>query len=233
MIRLAEPPVSSQYRRTSGVLPTRPLVLTNPTVKESNMADCADSVFPCDVNSGERWLPVPGYEGLYEVSDYGRVRSLDRIVVVRGRIDGQTSKRVKGRVLKPGLSAGRPVVNLRSDIDGRHAMVHHLVLEAFVGACPEGQECRHLNDNRQDNRLANLVWGTRRENMADRRRNGLRKRGVRGENNNASKLTNFDVQEIRRLRASGLSFEKVASRFGVSWQTVRRIVKGEAWGWLE
>lgn len=197
------------------------------------MADAADSAISHGMNSGERWLPVPGFEGLYEVSDFGRVRSLDRIVHPAGRSDGQTTRRIKGRVLKPGFNHGRPVVNLCSKSGGKHSLVHQLVLHAFVGPCPDGQECRHLNDNRQDNRLINLAWGTRRENMADRKRNGLRKRGVRGEANNMSKLTEADVRLIRHLRSSGISFERIARRVGVSWQTVRRIVNGESWGWLE
>lgn len=231
MIALAESLVFRQNKRTDGVLPTRPPALTSNAMR-CEVADDADSAIPRDVN-GERWLPVLGFEGFYEVSDHGRVRSLERIVPVSGRTDGQTHKRVRGRVLKPGLSGGRPVVNLHSDVDRRHAMVHHLVLEAFDGPCPDGQECRHLNDNRSDNRLANLVWGTRRENMADRKRNGLRRRGVRGEANSASKLTEDDVRLIRHLREGGLSFEKIGRRVGVSWHTVRRIATGETWSWLK
>lgn len=181
----------------------------------------------------ERWQTIPGYEGFYEVSDQGRVKSLKRTVAVRRHPGGQTTKLIGERILKLAFSDGRPAVNLRSsDGKNRFALVHHLVLEAFVGPRPVGQECRHLDDNRQNNRLSNLEWGTRRENMADRRRNGLRKRGVRGEANNASKLTENDVHLIRRLRAGGLSYEKIGKRMGVSWQTVNRIVKGDAWGWL-
>jgi hypothetical protein len=185
------------------------------------------------MNDGaEEWRPIPGWECAYEVSSHGRVRSLARIVIVRGRSDGQTSKQVRGRILKASLSDGRPVVNLRSDDMRRHALVHHLVLEAFVGPRPDGQECRHLDDNRQHNKLSNLEWGTRLENMDDRRRNSLRKRGARGEANNAAKLTEEDVLLIRRLRAGGLSYEKIGRQVGVSWQTVSRAAKGETWGWL-
>lgn len=181
----------------------------------------------------ENWKAIPGFEGFYEVSDQGRVRSVERTVTVRGRSDGQTAKIIRERILKPGLSSGRPVVNLRSDTDRRHALVHHLVLEAFVGPCPDGMECRHLDDKRRNNALRNLEWGTRRENMADRKRNGLRRHGPRGEMNNASKLTETDVLTIRRLRAGGLTYQKIAQRMGVSLQTIWRIVKGDTWGWLD
>lgn len=180
----------------------------------------------------EEWRAVPGFEGAYEVSNLGRVRSLERVVTVRGRHDGQARRRIRGRILKPGLSVGRPVVNLSSDGSHRHALVHHLVLEAFVGPCPDGQECRHLDDNRQHNKLSNLEWGTRVENMADRRRNGRRRRGVRGEANNAAKLTENDVRLIRRLRADGMSYQRIGRVVSVGWMAVRSVSNGDTWGWL-
>lgn len=119
----------------------------------------------------ERWLPVVGYEGLYEVSDQGRVRSLDRLVP-HGR--GGTMRRRKGQVLKPGLSsAGYETVTLGKR--GSHG-IHVLMLTAFVGPCPPGHECRHLDDVRTHNRLPNLAWGTRSDNMKDMYRNGGRSR---------------------------------------------------------
>lgn len=181
----------------------------------------------------ENWKAIPGFEGLYEVSDQGRVRNLERTVTVRGRSDGQTAKTIRERILRPGLSSGRPVVNLHADTKRRHALVHHLFLEAFVGPRPDGTECRHLDDNRQNNTLRNLEWGTRRENMADRKRNGLQRRAPRGEKNNASKLTESDVLTIRHLRAGGLTYLKIAQRMNVSLQTIGRIVKGDTWGWLD
>lgn len=116
----------------------------------------------------EAWKPVVGYEGLYEVSDQGRVRSLPR----RGR--GNRAARVYGgQLLRPGkMVRGHLSVALSRDNRAASRSVHALVLEAFVGPCPGGQEVRHVNDNPSDNRLANLEYGTRRENMLDRTRNG-------------------------------------------------------------
>lgn len=113
----------------------------------------------------ERWAPVPGYEGAYEVSDAGHVRSLDRILHDGRRWNGRMMRAVAD-------TGGRPTVNLRGPSGLHRRFVHHLVLEGFVGPCPEGQEALHWDDDKTNNALPNLRWGTRLENMRDRIRNG-------------------------------------------------------------
>jgi hypothetical protein len=120
----------------------------------------------------EVWRPVRGYEGKYEVSDLGRVRSIARTV--------QTStgqRRYAGRILSPGTrTGGHHFVILparRIGFPRRNAAIHQLVLEAFVGARPPGMEACHADDNKANNRLSNLRWDTRRENTLDRVRNGI------------------------------------------------------------
>ena len=112
----------------------------------------------------EQWLPVVGWEESYEVSDLGNVRSLPRLVVDRIR-----TRRLSGRLKKltPTCYGYRAVTFNRSGEVVQYK-VHRLVLEAFVGPCPPGEEARHLNGIRHDNRLANLAWGTRIENNFDR-----------------------------------------------------------------
>jgi len=111
----------------------------------------------------ERWLPVVGYEGIYEVSDRGRVRSLARIT---------SGRRVRPRVLKERpLPNGRPRVNLSLYGKVVDAYPYRLVLEAFVGPCPEGMEALHWDDDPNNNTVDNLRWGTRTENMRDMSRN--------------------------------------------------------------
>lgn len=123
----------------------------------------------------EEWRPVVGWEGRYEVSDHGRVRSLDREVYLS---PGKTRRR-KGRVLKPGTVRGtHEYVNLMTSTPGspgsprKTRYVHQLVLEAFVGPCPEGMQVCHWNDDGLDNRLVNLRYGTASANRVDRIRNG-------------------------------------------------------------
>ena len=119
----------------------------------------------------ERWLPVVGYEGYYEVSDQGRVRSLDRLIPWRGG----TAVRW-GRILNPTQLPepdGHMQVSLSVDGRRRKAYVHRLVLEAFVGTCPEGMEGCHFPDSDPtNNRLKNLRWDTRSGNKLDRVRQG-------------------------------------------------------------
>lgn len=111
------------------------------------------------MNAMENWKPIPGHEGRYEVSDHGRVRSL-----LRG---GRFLTQCKG-------TNGYRYVGLY--VPGRRgsvrAFVHVLVLEAFVGPRPDGYDACHLNDDRECNLLENLQWGTRRENMLQKVRNG-------------------------------------------------------------
>ena len=111
----------------------------------------------------EIWKPVVGHEGAYEVSDLGRVRSLDRRVRLVTLQAGETTRLVKERVLRPGPTrSGHVSVAIGK---GNSRLVHRLVLEAFVGPCPDGCEVLHLNHDPADNRLVNLKYGTRSENL--------------------------------------------------------------------
>ena len=123
----------------------------------------------------EVWKPIAGYEGLYEVSNQGRVRSLDRVVL---RKNGQ-SQLCRGRLLKPykkkkvAKDGGHyETLFLSRDGIARQFYVHHIVLGAFAGERGEHECARHLNDNPSDNRASNLVWGSLSENQIDRIRNG-------------------------------------------------------------
>jgi hypothetical protein len=123
----------------------------------------------------EHWRGVVGYEGLYQVSDLGRVRSLDRWVKRRTNNGGWWRQFIPGKVLKS--ESPRCVylgVTLRKNGSTKWFRIHRLVLGAFVGPCPEGMEGRHLDDCPTNNRLDNLAWGTRRENMADTARHRMK-----------------------------------------------------------
>jgi NUMOD4 motif/HNH endonuclease len=118
----------------------------------------------------EQWLPVVGYEGRYEVSDHGLVRSIDRIIISRN--PDRTYFRA-GQILKAQVGArGYQTVSLSDGHCGRSRDVHRLVLETFVGSCPAGLEGCHNNGVHLDNRLTNLRWDTRSANNLDAVRHG-------------------------------------------------------------
>jgi hypothetical protein len=164
----------------------------------------------------ERWLPVPGYEGSYLVSDRGRVASLRHS-------DGP---RREPYMLKPSKCAGRPVVSLCGGRPPRRESVGRLVLLAFVGPCPPGMECCHANDDPWDNRLENLRWDTRRANVADARRNG---RLALGERRHNAQLRAAAIPHIREAYAAGVKSPDIASRYGVAPHTVRDAARGLTW----
>jgi hypothetical protein len=182
-----------------------------------------------DSTTREEWRPVAGFEGAYEVSSLGRVRSLDRWIDfgngrgrnAPGRVLRQSWSGRKGnRYCKVALSRGR----------GQTRTVHVLVAEAWHGPCPRGYWCRHLNGERTDNRPANLAWGTPAENGADTERHGM---STKGERNPMSKLTTDDVREIRRLRADGMLLREVGTLFGIGEAQVCRIAKRVEWSHVE
>ena len=120
--------------------------------------------------SDEKWLPIPGFEGYYEASDQGRIRSLDRTV----SRTSHSPMKLRGKVLSHQLrkNTGYYVVALSKDGKPRNWYVHRLVLMAFVGLPQDGQEACHENDIRTDNRLENLRWDSHSGNMLDAVRRG-------------------------------------------------------------
>ena len=113
----------------------------------------------------ERWAAVVGYEGSYEVSDLGRVKSLSQTTSDGRRL---RSKVLKGRPQR----SGHLPVNLVSDGGHRNALVHRLVLIAFTGAPPAGMHALHGDGDPTNNRLTSLRWGTPSENSLDAVRHG-------------------------------------------------------------
>lgn len=166
----------------------------------------------------EQWRDVVGYEGLYQVSSEGRVRSLDRTY---------GSRLYKGKLMNPSLEArsGYRVLGLHRNNKSRPARVHNLVLEAFVGPRPPRHDARHLNGDPTDNRLENLAWGTRRQNCIDAQIHGT---WAHGESHGNAKLTAIQAQAIFLL--SGLmSRPAIAEAFGVSVATIQGIHDCVTW----
>lgn len=176
----------------------------------------------------EQWREIPGYEGVYEVSNHGRVRSLDRLVSMRsGRGPNAIFyQRYPGRLLRPGVAShGYPTVCLNTGGKRKSYCLHELVLATFVCPRPEGQEALHGDGDKGNNHLSNLRWGTRKENRADAARHGTI---VRGENFKHAKLTRDAVILIRRSRGR-VSQSALAARLGVSPAAVQAVHDGRTW----
>lgn len=174
----------------------------------------------------ESWKSIAGFVGLYEVSNLGRVRSIERIVYRKGKGGTDSWKTIRERILKASPdSHGYPLVQLQGTMLSRRAKVHHLVAEAFIGPRPSGYDVRHLDGNRANNCVSNLAYGTRRENMDDARQHGT----LAGENNGYSVLTREHVEEIRALVASGEKQRVVAERFSINQSNVSQIVSRKTW----
>lgn len=171
----------------------------------------------------ETWKDIPGYEGKYQASDQGRIRSVDRQVQGRNWHSGHSfTRNLRGRVLRPGkfCKTGHLSVVLGRGTAGKP--VHQLVMLAFVGPCPPGHEVCHANGDPGDNRLINLRYDTRTNNILDVFRQGKAWR----------RLTVDQVLEIRARLAQGERGSDIARDFGVSQTTVSRIKKGKSFAWL-
>lgn len=164
------------------------------------------------------------YEGLYEVSDRGQVRSLDRMAAHGSRAGGHAgTMTLRGKILAPAPHrSGHVAVHLSRDGVVETVQVHRLVLEAFVGACPDGQETLHGPGGPADNRWPeNIRYGTRSENTIERHRDGVMQN---------AKLTPEIVIICRQRRVNGDTYGAMSRDYGVSEQAMWRAVNGKSWG---
>jgi len=169
--------------------------------------------------AGVEYRDVPGYLG-YQVGDDGSVWSCKENHGAVYTI-GTSWRRLK----TPGPKGHYQHVILCQNGDQESWAVHRLVLTVFVGPA-NGREGRHLDGDKYNNRLSNLCWGTRRENMADMVRHG---RSTRGERNGQAKLTIENVRTIRVLSAAGWNTARIARHVGECYWTVRNVVTGHRW----
>ena len=178
----------------------------------------------------EDWRAVPGWEGAYEVSSAGRVRSVTRTVVAGRPVGGVGPRTYQGRVLRAGLTAnGYAQVSLTAPGRPRYyAYVHDLVAAAFIGSKPAGLEVCHRNGTSHDNRAGNLRYGTRSSNQLDRHAHGSR--WLVGEECGTAKLT---AEAVRHIRRSPLSFRALGRLYGVCHKTIAAAARGESWAHVQ
>lgn len=164
---------------------------------------------------------IDGFRG-YRIGDDGSVWSCHP----RNRMGTFPAswRQVKVRTGKHGYVQ---VVLRHPDGKARTRLVHRLVLEAFVGPCQPGSQCRHLNGQRTDNSLANLLWGTPQENAADRLSHGTARIG---EASNLAKLTEDQVRPIRHRFATRQATQvQLAAENHITQANVSEIVRRRTW----
>ena len=181
----------------------------------------------------EVWRAVVGYEGLYEVSSEGRVRSLDRIAIDR---NGKRTRRLKGKMLRFNLGKHghskeylRFTVSLLRNAERWQAPVHRLVAEAFLPNPDDLPVVRHLDGDSTNNALSNLAWGTHQDNSDDAVEIGATPRGTQ---HWRSKLNAEQARIIKRTSPSQAAAKDLAARFDVHYTTIRSIWQGKSWAWV-
>jgi hypothetical protein len=183
------------------------------------------------MNDEIEWRDIPGYEGIYQVSNTGLVKSLLRRSGSKG-----------GKIFstKPSVSTGYVPIMLRDNGRKWQTHIHRLVMLAFAGECPEGLQVNHKNGIRHDNRLENLEYVTVGQNLQHsidflgRKPFGdFDHRTIRGERHGNAKLDDDKVREIRRLYANGVKPRVIKAIFKISSSNVGYIVARKTWTHVE
>jgi len=171
----------------------------------------------------EEWKPVVGYEGIYEVSNMGRVRSLSR----RAKT-WFGSREVFSRIRKTFIHKnGYEYIVLSKKGKNRTYRIHRLVAEAFCSNPNSREIVHHLNRKPDDNHASNLIWVNQMENIGFSVQSGTR---AKGEGHGMAILTKQDVLEIRdKYIPRKYSYQKLGDEYGVDQSTIHLIVKRRKW----
>lgn len=170
----------------------------------------------------ERWLPVRERPDAYEVSDAGRVRSVDRQIIDKA---GRRFRR-RGQIVRPQNLKGYLYHKLWLDGAECRRLTHRLVFDSFVGPVPPGHEVNHIDGIKTNNRPCNLELSTRRENCAHAVRLGLM---ASGEKSRRAQITDAQALDAFTRWRSGERQVDLAAELGVSHGTVFALTHGRAW----
>lgn len=169
----------------------------------------------------EIWKDITGFEGLYQVSDLGRIKSLDRIT--KNYHSGDRYE--KGKYLKPGNShSGYKLIVLHKNGISRTFRLHRIVAQHFIDNHNNKPQINHKDGIKSNNAISNLEWCTAKENISHAFKNGLRSGYDR------AILSDADVIYIKthyvRLKVTASYF---ARKFNVSESCIRHIISGKNW----
>lgn len=184
----------------------------------------------------EIWKVIPGFEGYYEASSLGQIRSIRRKVDRKHPIADQIIYRYYGgKILKQHkLKNCKPLpylyLTLSKDNFHYRFLVHRLILMTFVGGCPNGQQACHNDGNRLNNNIDNLRWDTASNNQLDRHKHGTNNFPVfYGSNNRCAKLNEDDVLKIRSTPYSKTRAQELSIIYGVTKSNIWQILSGRSW----
>lgn len=177
----------------------------------------------------EVWKPIPGYEGIYEVSSYGNVKSIPRVIM---RSDG-----------KPYTVKTEKILKFQIDEDGYYryelnnaghvfkTFSHRLVALAFITNPSNKPLVNHINGIKNDNRVENLEWCTDSENKKHAKLNGLVpfQYGIK---NPINKISENQVKQIWDLKNEGMLPAAISKLLGIPHSNVRNVYYGYSWSWL-
>lgn len=180
----------------------------------------------------EIWKPVPDYEGYYEVSDLGRIRSVDRTIMIS--LNGKTfARKLKGKILRQAFDGRNHYLQANLAKDGKQHMVliHRIVASAFLENPLNLPEVNHKDENKANNCASNLEWCTHKYNN----NYGAKKTSGNGENNPMNKFSEDVVKEIKRVykpRDKSFGNKALSEKYGISQTHISAIIHGRRWGWL-
>ncbi|MCS6281451.1 MAG: HNH endonuclease [Dolichospermum sp.] len=150
------------------------------------------------------WKDIKGFEGYYTVNDSGEIKNM-----------------LTGKILKQSNSNGYRSVRLTKDKKRSVGSVHRIVASSFLDLCDKKKEVNHRNGLKNDNRIENLEWCNRKENVDHSIKHGLV--------NYAKKLDEFKVLAIHTFFISGKNLTEISKLYGISVSTVHEIVNNKTW----
>lgn len=174
------------------------------------------------------WRDIKGFEGAYQISEYGVVRSVDREITTKPDRFGRVSNYVKrGKVIADRRHQfGYRVVTLSFNNIQYTKTVHRLVAISFIDNPENLPLVRHVDGNPENNHFKNLIFGTQKDNMANAMNHGTVECG---ENRYNAILTNDEVVKIRVEKRGGAKNKELSEKYGISEVRVHKIVTGETW----
>lgn len=179
----------------------------------------------------EEWRDIPGYEGYYQASTRGRLKSLTRIICLKANGRQKAHKKeIRARLLKFNLDNTYLLVSLNKNGKSKIFTVHELTALTFIGPRPngkKGENIRHIDNNPHNNHYRNLAYSSSKRNHVDKNKSDTRNYGER---NNTTKLSFQDVGKARKLKATiALSNKCISEMFNISPPAMFDILKGKNW----